>query len=87
MFDFSRQELLEEVGKEGQQKFHNSSVAILGIGALGSVAAELLVRSGVGKVMLLDRDVIEESNLQRQFLFEKNDVGRSKVLRFYIFGN
>ncbi|MEK6845411.1 MAG: ThiF family adenylyltransferase, partial [Nanoarchaeota archaeon] len=59
---YSRQILLEEVGKGGQKKVEKSVIAIVGIGALGTVAAELLVRAGVGKLILIDRDIIEESN-------------------------
>ena len=75
---YDRQELL--IGKEGQDKLKSSTVAILGIGALGTVAAELLARSGVGKLILIDREVIELSNLQRQTLFDEADVGRSKAV-------
>ena len=76
---YSRQILLEEVGKGGQKKVEKSVIAIVGIGALGTVAAELLVRAGVGKLILIDRDIIEESNLQRQLLFTEKDVGKPKA--------
>lgn len=68
------------IGSSGQAKLKSSHVVIVGIGALGSVAAELLVRSGVGQLTLIDRDLIELSNLQRQALFVEKDVSRSKVL-------
>ena len=54
-------------------------VAIVGIGALGSVASELLTRAGVGNLVLIDRDSVELSNLQRQSLFDENDVGKMKA--------
>ena len=69
---YSRQILL--LGEEGQKKLQNKKVAIIGIGALGSVAANLLTRAGVENLILIDRDCIEESNLQRQILFTEKDV-------------
>ncbi len=77
---YSRQLVLQEIGKGGQQKLTESSIAIVGIGALGSMAAELLARAGIGEVILIDRDIVEESNLQRQTLFLNKDQGRSKAL-------
>ncbi len=74
---FSRQ--IKFIGKQGQSKIEQASIAIIGVGALGSVAAELLVRSGVKNILLIDRDVVELSNLQRQ-LFSKRDIGTSKVV-------
>ncbi len=74
---YSRQELL--LGKANQKKVKKSIVAIVGIGALGTVAAELLTRTGMGKLILIDRDIIEESNLQRQLLFTEKDIGKSKA--------
>ncbi|MDP3697983.1 MAG: HesA/MoeB/ThiF family protein [Nanoarchaeota archaeon] len=76
---YSRQILLEEIGAEGQASLHNQKVAIVGVGALGTVAAELLARAGAGNLILIDRDVIEESNLQRQTLFSEKDLGKNKV--------
>jgi len=74
---YSRQELV--IGKKAQQKIEDSHIAIVGVGALGSVAAELLVRSGVKKLTLIDRDIVEVSNLQRQ-QYEEEDVDKPKVL-------
>jgi len=79
MSRYSRQTLLQEIGENGQAMLQNKQVAIIGIGALGTVAAELLTRAGVGSLLLIDRDIIEESNLQRQTLFEENDIGKSKA--------
>ncbi len=78
-FRYSRQELLAQIGIKGQQKVSQSSVAIIGIGALGTTAANLLVRAGVGKIALFDRDVIELHNLQRQSIFTEKNVGFPKV--------
>ena len=77
---YSRQTILPEIGAEGQNKIERAVVAIVGVGALGTVAAELLTRAGIGALILIDRDVVEESNLQRQTLYEEKDVGRSKVV-------
>ncbi len=77
---YSRQTILPEIGEEGQEKINRAVVAVIGMGALGTVAVELLVRAGIGKLILIDRDVVEESNLQRQTLYEEKDVGRSKVV-------
>ncbi len=76
---YSRQTLLPEIGAEGQARLRESTVAIVGAGALGSVAAELLARAGVGKLLLIDPDVVELSNLQRQALYTEADVGVPKV--------
>ena len=68
------------IGTQGQEKLQSAKVAIIGVGALGTVAAELLVRSGVGSILLIDRDVVELSNLQRQSLFANSDISSSKVV-------
>ncbi len=77
---YSRQIILPEIGVKGQKKIESVVVGIVGVGALGTVAAELLVRAGVGRLKLIDRDVIEESNLQRQALYVERDVGKSKAI-------
>lgn len=77
---YSRQEILKEIGKSGQEKISASSVAIIGVGALGSTCAELLTRAGVGKLTLVDRDIIELTNLQRQNLYEEKDLGKPKAI-------
>ncbi len=71
---YSRQIALPFVGKAGQAKLGAAKVTVIGCGALGTVAAELLVRGGVGCVQIVDRDVVELSNLQRQFLFTERDA-------------
>lgn len=68
---YSRQELFVPIGREGQEKLGRSTVVILGCGALGTVAADRLVRAGVGTVRIVDRDFVELDNLQRQALFNE----------------
>ena len=77
---YIRQEIFSEIGKEGQKRLRKSSVAVVGLGALGSVSASLLARAGIGKLILIDRDIVELSNLQRQSLFDENDIGKPKAL-------
>ena len=76
---FTPQIIFEKIGKEAQNKIENSIVCIVGLGATGTRSAELLARSGVSKLILIDRDVIEESNLQRQTLFTEKDLFKAKV--------
>ncbi len=71
---YSRQRLFQPIGERGQDALANKHVFILGAGALGSANAEALVRSGVGKVTIIDRDYVELSNLQRQQLYSEEDV-------------
>ncbi|SMQ66562.1 adenylyltransferase and sulfurtransferase [Bacillus sp. OV166] len=71
---YSRQILFQQIGESGQMKLQNSKVAIVGVGALGTVIANHLVRSGVGYIRLIDRDLVELSNLQRQTLFDEEDA-------------
>jgi adenylyltransferase/sulfurtransferase len=71
---YSRQILFNAVGEEGQKLLLKSHVLIIGAGALGSSISEVLVRAGVGKITIIDRDYVEESNLQRQQLYSTNDA-------------
>lgn len=71
---YSRQTLFPGIGQEGQRKISKSSVAIIGCGALGTVIATILVRAGVGKIRIIDRDFIEYHNLQRQVIFDEDDI-------------
>jgi adenylyltransferase/sulfurtransferase len=71
---YSRQVLFAGVGEEGQRKLGSSSVVLIGCGALGTVIATSLVRAGVGKIKIIDRDFIEYHNLQRQVLFDEEDI-------------
>jgi len=74
---YSRQVLFPGIGELGQDKLRNSRVLLVGCGALGSVIAEILVRAGIGRLVLVDRDFIDESNLQRQSLFTEEDWRQS----------
>lgn len=76
---YSRQMSLPELGVEGQAKLRSASVVVAGVGGLGTVASIYLVRAGVGHLTLIDRDVVEPSNLNRQVLYEEADVGKTKV--------
>lgn len=71
---YSRQILFAGLGEQGQEQLLKSGAVIVGCGALGTVAANLLVRSGTGRVRIIDRDFVEMSNLQRQTLFEESDA-------------
>lgn len=71
---YSRQSILTSIGVEGQQKLADSRVAVVGLGALGSAAAESLARAGIGTLVIVDRDVLDESNLHRQILYDEKDV-------------
>jgi len=71
---YSRQIIFPGLGEEGQRKLGNSYVVIIGCGALGTVIATSLVRAGVGRVRIVDRDFIEYHNLQRQVLFNEDDI-------------
>jgi molybdopterin-synthase adenylyltransferase len=74
---YSRQIRFAPIGTEGQARIGASRIALIGAGALGSVAAELLVRAGAGFVRIIDRDFVELSNLQRQSLYDEEDVRRN----------
>lgn len=71
---YSRQIIFPGIGEEGQRRLGNSCVVIIGCGALGTIIATSLVRAGVGKVKIADRDFIEYHNLQRQVLFDEDDI-------------
>ena len=73
---YSRQELFFGIGREGQERIRAARVAVVGCGALGSVLAETMARAGVGGLTVIDRDFLELSNLQRQSLFDEDDVAR-----------
>ena len=76
---YSRQKLLPEIGPGGQKRMGKSKTLVIGCGALGTYALSFLVRAGVGQVYVVDRDIIDISNLQRQSLFGEKDVGRPKA--------
>jgi molybdopterin/thiamine biosynthesis adenylyltransferase len=71
---YSRQILFAEIGEPGQEHLAAASAVLVGCGALGTTVANLLVRAGLGRLRLIDRDFVEPSNLQRQSLFEEADA-------------
>ena len=75
---YSRQLLLPEINESAQLKLKNATVLIVGLGGLGSPAAFYLAASGIGKLVLVDDDKVELSNLQRQILYKVSHIGQSK---------
>jgi adenylyltransferase/sulfurtransferase len=71
---YSRQILFPGIGPEGQQRLARAHAAVIGVGATGAATASLLARAGVGRITLIDRDIVEPSNLQRQILFDEADA-------------
>src|ERR1700687_5717346 len=76
---YSRHLIMPEVALEGQKKLKTSSVLLIGAGGLGSPLALYLAAAGVGRIGIVDFDVVDESNLQRQVLHGTKDVGRPKL--------
>ncbi len=76
---YHRQRLLPVIGDEGQSRLHASTALVVGVGALGTVSADALCRAGVGTLRVVDRDVVELTNLQRQSLYCESDVGYPKA--------
>ncbi len=76
---FSRQVMLEEIGYQGQLKLKNAKICVVGVGGLGNPITTRLAAMGVGTLRIVDRDVIELSNLHRQTMFDEDDVGQVKV--------
>ncbi len=74
---YSRQMLFAGIGPEGQERLLASRAAIIGCGAIGAAAANLLARAGVGQLRIIDRDFVEPSNLQRQTLFDESDAQKA----------
>ncbi len=76
---YSRQLMLEEIGFEGMEKIRSAKVCVVGAGGIGNPVITQLVAMGIGKLRIVDRDVIEITNLHRQHLYTDEDVGRVKV--------
>ena len=76
---YSRQIMLEQIGYAGQLKLRSARVCVIGVGGLGNPIVSRLTAMGVGFLRIIDRDVIESSNLHRQTLFEEGDIGDIKV--------
>jgi len=77
---YERQLLIPQIGQSGQEKLKKSKVTVIGVGGLGSPVLTYLVSAGVGRIQIVDCDVVSESNLNRQFLHHTVDIGRAKVL-------
>lgn len=76
---YNRQMMISEFGEEAQKKLAASSVALVGVGGVGSPAALYLAASGIGKIALIDEDVVELHNLQRQVLYREPEIGEQKA--------
>lgn len=76
---YNRHIILDEIGEAGQQKLFDASVLLVGVGGLGSPISLYLTAAGVGRIGLVDSDIVSVSNLQRQVLYNENEVGRLKV--------
>jgi adenylyltransferase/sulfurtransferase len=76
MSRYHRQSLLPQIGPAGQERIRAARVLVIGMGALGATIADQLVRAGVGTITLVDRDIVELTNLQRQTLYEESDAKR-----------
>ncbi len=76
---YSRHIILDEIGIEGQKKLINSKILIIGLGGLGSGVATFLTRMGIGHIGIIDVDKVDISNLQRQILYDEDDIGISKI--------
>ena len=70
---YHRQRLVEGIGDGGQEDVSKAHITVVGIGALGCLSASMLARAGVGTLTLIDRDIVETTNLQRQLLFTEED--------------
>ena len=77
MNQFSRTEIL--IGKDNIDKLAQSKVAVFGVGGVGSYVVEALVRAGIGEITIIDADVIDETNINRQLLATIDVVGQAKV--------
>ena len=76
---FARHIVLPEIGGAGQVALANAQVALVGVGGIGSPVLQYLAAAGVGSLTLIDDDVVETSNLQRQTIFRETDIGRGKA--------
>ena len=72
---YSRHLMLDDIGESGQEKLLSSHVLVVGLGGLGCPVALYLAAAGIGRLSLVDGDIVEESNLQRQVLYSMHDCG------------
>ncbi len=76
---YLRQTILPQIGEEGQTKLKESTVVVVGCGGLGSPVLTYLMMVGVGKIVMMDSDTVSLTNMNRQFLYEENDIGKEKA--------
>jgi molybdopterin/thiamine biosynthesis adenylyltransferase len=76
---YNRQLIIPDFGEEGQEKLKDSHAVIVGVGGLGCVSATYLAAAGVGHITIVDADIVELSDLNRQILYSEEDVGEQKV--------
>jgi adenylyltransferase/sulfurtransferase len=77
---YIRQIVLSQIGEEGQKKLAHAKVAVVGAGGLGSPILTYLVAAGVGRIKIIDSDIVSLSDLNRQFLYTDKDIGHSKAI-------
>ena len=77
-YRYRNQIILKDLGETGQKKLKESFVVVIGCGGLGNMISNQIVRAGIGKIIVVDRDIVETDNLHRQSLFEEKDVGKYK---------
>ena len=77
---YSRHLILEEIGEEGQQKIGSSKVLVIGAGGLGCPVLQYLTAAGIGHIGIVDDDVVDQTNLQRQILYTIDDIGKPKAI-------
>jgi adenylyltransferase/sulfurtransferase len=76
---YHRQILLPEISNQGQQKINNAAILVVGVGGLGSIISLYLTSIGVGRIGLVDGDIVSMNNLHRQILYNTSEIGKSKV--------
>ena len=76
---YNRQVIFKKIGLKGQEKLKKSKALLAGLGGLGSIISTYLVRAGIGELIIIDDDIVELSNLQRQILYDETDIGQIKV--------
>lgn len=76
---YKRQISIPQIGTEGQMLLQSSTAAVIGAGGLGAPVLTYLAAAGVGNILVIDKDAVEESNLNRQFLYSREDIGRKKA--------
>lgn len=77
---YSRQIILPNITKKGQERLLDAKITIIGLGALGSIISNNLARTGIGRITLVDRDVVELDNLHRQMLYDEETIGEAKAM-------